>query len=349
VDFHATYMYRCLQLALNGRGTTAPNPMVGAVIVHEGKIIGEGWHRKAGEPHAEVVAVESVKDKSLLKESTLYVNLEPCAFHGRTPACSTMIIREGIPRVVVAVTDPHPKVSGKGIDMLRRAGVEVITGVLEKESRELNRIFFTNQTRQRPYVVLKWARTADGFLAGPGGEPVTITSVWSRQLVHKWRSELGAILVGRRTLENDNPRLDSRLWDGRKPVPVVLGSHLSRANYLLARLHARVFVWPGPEDEVAPPFEKIEGESLEDMLRELYRKGITALLVEGGTRTLETFLAEDLWDEARIFTSPRRLGEGLPAPTEPRGRWIRTETVGGDKLDYLVHPRNLFVHEGIYL
>jgi len=344
-----TFMQRCLQLALNGKGLTYPNPLVGAVIVRNGEVIGEGWHRQAGLPHAEVMAVRSVKNKTWLKESTLYVNLEPCSFHGRTPACSTMIIREGIPRVVIGTTDPNPRVSGAGIEMLRNAGVEVISGVLEKESRELNRIFFTNQQHRRPYVLLKWSQSADGFIAGPGGKTITISHIWSRQLVHKWRSELQAILIGRHTLDNDNPQLNSRLWNDRSPVPVILTSAPLATDYRVAQIHSRIFIWPGASGELNPPYEKLEADNLADMLRELYEKGITSILVEGGRETLQSFLDTGLWDEARIFTSPVRLHDGITAPALKNARWLKTETVHTDKLDYYTRIDNPYVYEGAYL
>ena len=344
-----TYMYRCLQLALNGKGTTFPNPMVGAVIVHEGKVIGEGWHRQAGLPHAEVMAVQSVKDKKLLKNSTLYVNLEPCSFHGRTPACSTMIIREGIPQVVIGTTDPNPQVSGAGIAALRQAGVEVVTGVLEKESIELNRIFFTNQKERRPYIVLKWAQSADGYIAGKNGKQVLISHTWSRQLVHKWRSELPAILIGRHTLENDNPRLDTRLWNGRNPVPVILKSRIPDGAFQLSRYHNIIYVWPGKTGEIKAPYEKIVADDIRGMLARLYDKGISAVLVEGGRQTLQSFIDAGLWDEARVFTAPRRLGEGIAAPRLSGERWLKTDFIATDKLDYYAARQNAWIHEGAYL
>src|SRR5699024_7490427 len=223
------YMKRCLQLAENGLGTTYPNPLVGCVIVWKDHIIGEGWHRKSGEPHAEVNAINSVKDKSKLREATLYVNLEPCSHYGKTPPCSDLIIEKELKRVVVGSTDPNPKVAGRGIAKLRQAGIEVATNCLETESQYLNRRFFTFQQQKRPYIILKWAQTRDGFIAPEtqtSGKPFWITNPYSKQLVHKWRSEEEGILVGRKTAIKDNPQLNVRLWTGQNPTRVLIDPDL---------------------------------------------------------------------------------------------------------------------------
>jgi diaminohydroxyphosphoribosylaminopyrimidine deaminase/5-amino-6-(5-phosphoribosylamino)uracil reductase len=345
------YIERCFQLALNGRGTVYPNPLVGAVIEHEGNVIGEGWHRKSGEPHAEVMAVEAVKNKSLLKEATLYVNLEPCSFYGKTPACSTMIIEAGIPRVVISNLDPNPKVSGSGVEMLRRAGVEVITGVSEAQGKELNRIFFTNQTRQRPYVVIKWAQSADGFIAGKNGKSVIISGIASRQLVHRWRSEFETIVIGKNTLENDNPRLDVRLWAGRNPVPVVLGYSPKIKSSLVYEIHNKIYVadkeFISIDDE---KLKRIQTNSIEQVLKSLYDEGFSTVFVEGGRKVIDSFLERGLWDELRVFTSPGLLKEGLRGPQLPQDVIrIKTERVGNDILDYYANVQNAFVNDGRYL
>ena len=350
MDTHSHFMRRCFQLAQNGKGTTYPNPLVGAVIVHRGHVIGEGWHRKAGEPHAEVMAVQSVRDKSLLKDSTLYVNLEPCSFHGRTPACSTMIIREKIPRVVISTLDPNPKVSGAGIEMLREAGVEVVPGVLEKEGKELNRIFFTNQIKRRPYVILKWAQTSDGFIAGENGKKVLISNIWSRQLTHKWRSENQAVLIGKNTLIHDNPRLDARLWNGRRPVPVILGYSDSIFTSNLYKIHEKIFIVDHAKKVSDKKLHFIRVRELEEMLQALYENDITIVFVEGGSNVLNQFLNKGLWDELRVFTANKRLIKGLKAPALPaRIRQIGCEKIAGDILNYYAHPENDLINEGRYL
>jgi diaminohydroxyphosphoribosylaminopyrimidine deaminase/5-amino-6-(5-phosphoribosylamino)uracil reductase len=347
---HEIYMRRCFQLALNGRGTTAPNPMVGAVIVHDGRIIGEGWHYKAGLPHAEVMAIESVKEKALLKESTLYVNLEPCSHHGRTPACSTRIIREGIPRVVIANRDPNPLVAGRGVEALRRNGIEVIEGVLEDEGNELNRFFFTCHRHKRPYVILKWAQSADGFIAPPGGRNVKISSLYSRLLVHRWRSAIQSILIGRHTLDADRPRLDARYWDGNDPVVVVLGGKKPyEEDYPLFSGKRKLIVF-GKE---APPARSQAAHypyaTVQTVLKTLCRHDIQSVLVEGGSHVLQQFIAAGLWDEARIFTAPHVLGEGVKAPLLPQKKWLFTRFVDKDKWEVFVHPANQYLVYGRYL
>jgi diaminohydroxyphosphoribosylaminopyrimidine deaminase/5-amino-6-(5-phosphoribosylamino)uracil reductase len=279
------YMYRCLQLAAYGRGFTAPNPMVGAVIVHQDKIIGEGFHRKYGGPHAEVNAIASVKEEQFLKESTLYVNLEPCSHYGKTPPCSELIIRKQIPRVVIGQIDPFPEVSGKGIGKLEAAGIEVVCGVLEKECCELNKNYLTFTGEHRPYIILKWAQSADGFMdkfreEGDGRKPVKFSGAFTQMLVHKLRAEEAAIMIGKRTKLLDKPALNVRFWKGNDPEKIVADS----------------------------------SRTLQSQLQELYEKNIQSLIVEGGSKLLHAFLAEDLWDEMQIEIAPVFLGEGVRAP-----------------------------------
>ena len=288
------YMRRCLQLARNGEGMTMPNPMVGAVIVHDGRIIGEGWHRRYGGPHAEVNAVRSVRpeDETLLPLSTIYVSLEPCSHWGKTPPCAELLVEKGFRRVVVGCLDPNEKVRGRGIQRLREAGAEVVVGVLEKECRWLNRKFITFHTLHRPYITLKWAESADGFIDRmrnnrADGEPVKFSTPWTQMLVHKLRATHEAILVGRRTWELDQPSLTTRLWPGQSPQKVILSSSGTSPDALIR------------------PYQSI--------------------LVEGGAQTLQFFLDSDLWDEVYIEHSGIVLGGGVAAPQikrDPKGRPI---------------------------
>ena len=289
-DFDISIMRRCLELAKLGMGYTAPNPMVGAVIVHEGKIIGEGYHHRYGEAHAEVNAIRSVKNVELLKSSTIYVSLEPCSHYGKTPPCADKIIEMGIPRVVVGSTDPHDKVNGKGIEKLRNAGIEVVTGVLEGECDFLNRRFFTYHRQGRPYIILKWAQTDDGFMdidrdQNPDGK-YWITRPETGVLVHKWRSEEQAILIGYNTYRNDQPQLTTRHYPGNSPK-----------RYIMAQ----------QPDSLSP----IEGftflpDDLPIAMKRLYDERILSVIVEGGRKTLDQFIGAGLWDEARILTAPVR-------------------------------------------
>jgi diaminohydroxyphosphoribosylaminopyrimidine deaminase/5-amino-6-(5-phosphoribosylamino)uracil reductase len=284
------YIHRCLQLAAYGREFTAPNPMVGAVVVHNEKIIGEGFHRKYGGSHAEVNAITSVKDERLLKNSTLYVNLEPCSHYGKTPPCSELIIRKQIPRVVIGQIDPFPEVAGKGIKKLREAGIEVICGVLEKECKELNKNYLTAIQQHRPYIILKWAQSADGFLdkfrkEGDGQKPVKFSNSFTQILVHKLRAEEAAIMIGKRTKLLDKPTLNVRFWKGNDPERFIADS----------------------------------SKTLQKQLNELYSRDIQSLIVEGGSKLLQSFLAEDLWDETQIEIAPVFLGEGIQAPVLTNG------------------------------
>lgn len=304
-------MRRALQLAANGRGFTSPNPMVGSVITLDGKIIGEGWHRRCGGPHAEVNAVNSVADKELLRRSTMYVTLEPCSHYGKTPPCADMIVRMGIPRVVVGSLDPNEKVSGRGVKRLRDAGVEVVTGVLEDECRALNVKFMTAHTLRRPYVMLKWACSADGFLdcdrTSADSAPRFSTPL-SLAMMHSLRSEFDAILVGSETVVRDNPSLTVRLMPGHSPRPVVLDRRCRiDRSFILGQNPETVFL----RGDIA--------SSIPAMLDELFSRGITSVMVEGGATVLQSFLDSGLWDCARIEISPLSLGSSgrthLPIPS----------------------------------
>lgn len=304
------YMRRCLQLAANGLGRTSPNPMVGAVIVSGGRIIGEGWHHKAGEPHAEPNAIASVHDPSMLRHSTLYVNLEPCAHYGKTPPCAEKIIRCGIPRVVVGCPDPFPQVSGKGVRMMREAGIEVVCGVEEEACRQLNRRFFRFHLSKRPYIVLKWASTADGFTDSfrpeySDGEdiieqPLRISDTFCTLLAHRLRSQCDAVLVGSRTALQDHPSLSVRHW------PLLRSQEPAR--YCLDRHGKAVLTLQ------AQGIEPLNCPDLPSLMDFLYQKQIQSLLVEGGSTLQNILIQQDLWDEIHVEQSPLRIGDGHPAP-----------------------------------
>jgi diaminohydroxyphosphoribosylaminopyrimidine deaminase/5-amino-6-(5-phosphoribosylamino)uracil reductase len=324
---HETFMRRCLELAATASGHTAPNPMVGAVVVCDGRIIGEGFHRQYGEPHAEANAIRSVREPELLERSTLYVNLEPCSHHGKTPPCTDIIIASRIPHIVVGSSDPNPKVSGKGIETLRAAGCSVTEHILEKDCERLNIRFMTFHRKHRPYIVLKWAQTADGFIdviRNPDviGRPTPITGWYEQALDHKWRSEEQAVMVGTNTALKDNPFLNIRCWHGRQPLRVVLDRQLR----LPASLHlfdetqpTLVFTEKEQPDTsqityATVPFDEHLPQRILD---ELYSQHIISVMIEGGTRLLQSFIDAGLWDEARIFTGKVMFGNGVKAPVMP--------------------------------
>ena len=296
------FMRRCLQLARCGEAGAPPNPMVGAVVVCDGRIIGEGYHRCCGGPHAEVNAISSVKEKHLLSRSTIYVSLEPCAHYGKTPPCADLIVRSGIPRVVIGCTDPFAKVNGLGIKKLKDAGCEVLVGVLEDECRKLNRRFFTFHQKHRPWITLKWAQSEDGFIGKD--ERVILSNALTQTLVHRLRARNGAILVGTRTALIDNPTLTTRYWTGPSPLRLTIDRH----GILPPTLHLK---------DNSTPTVIYSHESIEEILADLYNRGIQSLIVEGGTKLLQSFIDAGLWDEARIETAPVRLGEGVKAPVLP--------------------------------
>lgn len=338
---HTPWMRRCLELAAMGSSYARPNPMVGAVLVHEGRIIGEGYHRRYGEAHAEVRCLASVPEalKGCIPSSTMYVSLEPCAHYGKTPPCADRIVDEKIPRVVVGCRDPFAEVSGRGIARLTAAGVDVITGVEEAACRELNRRFFVFHEKKRPYVVLKWARSPDGFVALPGYRSVRISSPVTDRLVHRWRGEEAAILVGSRTAEYDDPELTNRLWSGQDPLRIVL----DRSGRLPE--HLRLFQGPAPTwvftREVRRRKGNVEWLSvfppqrfLEEVLGILHDRKVLSVLVEGGAAILGAFIAAGLWDEARVITGHDFLREGLAAPVLPGAAPVAEEQVGRDRITY---------------
>lgn len=335
------YMLRALELAENGLGQVAPNPMVGCVIVHGGKIIGEGWHQRYGEGHAEVNAVKSVTNKKLLSESTVYVSLEPCSHWGKTPPCSNLLIEHKVKEVVVCNTDSNPLVSGGGLQRLKEAGVTVRWGVLEEEGRWLNRRFFTFMEKKRPYIILKWAQTADGLMARSNYDSKWISSPFARKLVHRWRAEEPAIMVGRQTVEYDNPQLNVRDWpvDGRDPLRIIIDRQL--------QLKGDFKVFDGRQPTICYNLVKSQAQEnltyaqlneesfLRELMHDLHQRGIQSVMVEGGAKLLERLMEEELWDEARIFTAAKTFGEGYYAP-RPKGKLWQSQTVAEDRLDIFV-------------
>ena len=321
------YINRCLQLAKKGLGTTYPNPLVGSVIVHNNLIVGEGWHRKAGEAHAEVHAINSVKDKLLLKESTIYVSLEPCSHFGKTPPCANLIIKHGIPNVVIGTQDPFSKVQGRGIKILKDAGCNVHVGVMENACQELNKRFFTFHNHKRPYVILKWAQTANAFIAPKKRDsqhPVWITNAYSRQLVHKWRSKEQAILIGTTTALDDNPSLTTRDWTGNNPKRLVI----DRTNILPESLN----VFNEAAETIRITETDFDFKNLSKSITDYcYAKNIQSLIVEGGRQTLQTFIDANLWDEARVFEGTLSFESGVKAPVF-RGELSTTIDIKGDIL-----------------
>jgi len=342
MNTHEKYMKRCLELAKNGLGTTSPNPMVGAVIVHDGKIIGEGWHRKAGEPHAEPNAINSVKNPELLKESTIYVSLEPCSHFGKTPPCTDLILEKEIPNVVIGIMDPFAKVCGNGINKLKQHGRNVTVGVLEKECEEINKRFFTFQKENRPYIILKWAETKDGFIdiirdENSENKPTWISNKYSQQLVHKWRSEEDAILVGTNTAIKDNPKLNTRSWKGKNPTRVVLDRTLRiPKDYSLFDDSVKTIVITGIDKENSTNtfYEKIDFSSdtfINELMEVLVKHQIQSIIIEGGNKVLKTFIDANLWDEARIFIGQNTFGKGINSPMIS-GKIISEKNIEGDKL-----------------
>lgn len=312
MKIHQKYIKRCIELAKNGLGTTYPNPLVGSVIVFNNEIIGEGWHRKSGEPHAEVNAINSVKDKSLLSKSTIYVSLEPCSHFGKTPPCCDLIIANKIPNVVIGTLDPFAKVAGTGIKKLIEAGKNVTVGILEDECNELNKRFFTFHNKKRPYIIVKWAESEDGFIAPLSKEkkePVWITNEFARQLVHKWRSEEQAILVGTNTVIEDNPSLTTRDWFGNHPIRIVLdqNNRISKESYIFDNQVKSITI---TKENIN--FNNNIALEITDFL---FNEGIQSVIIEGGRQTLQTFIEANIWDEARVFRGEIYFKSGTKAPT----------------------------------
>lgn len=321
---HEYYVTRCIELAGMGLGRTAPNPLVGSVIVNNNRIIGEGYHRGYGLPHAEVNAIQSVTQKDLLKNSILYVNLEPCSHKGKTPPCADLIIETGIPEVIIGMTDPNPVVSGKGVQKLKSAGIKTTVGVLEDACFEVNRRFCTYHQKKRPYIILKWAQTKDGFIDmnrnhSYPAEPAWISNTVSKMLVHKWRSEEQSILVGTNTAMLDNPRLTVREWPGSSPIRMVIDRNLRLPEQLHLFDHSeKTWIFNALTDKETgnTQFIRIDfsNHMLEHLMDYLYEKEIQSVFVEGGKKLIDSLLAEGLWDEARVIIGDKIFKSGVPAP-----------------------------------
>ncbi|MEO8822109.1 MAG: bifunctional diaminohydroxyphosphoribosylaminopyrimidine deaminase/5-amino-6-(5-phosphoribosylamino)uracil reductase RibD [Ginsengibacter sp.] len=335
------YMDRCLQLAKLGAGNVAPNPMVGALLVCGETIIGEGYHKKYGESHAEVNCINCVAEanKSLIEKSRMYVSLEPCSHFGKTPPCSNLIIQQKIKKVVIGCRDIYEKVDGKGIEMLRDAGVEVVMGVLEKESKDLNKRFFTFHQKKRPSIILKWAQSNNAKIGSENGERIFISNEYSNRLVHKWRSEEAAILVGKNTALKDDPELTTRLWKGKNPVRIVIDLNLElAATSKLFNVEAKTMVYNLLKNSTKENVEYIQllrEDFLEQMLLSLYQNNIQSVLVEGGAKTLQSFIDNNLWDEARVITNREMVIEkGINAPGMNHFDLTRQEKYFSDTIDY---------------
>ena len=341
MDDEVLYMQRALELAAQGLGSVSPNPMVGCVIVHKNQVIGEGWHQRYGESHAEVLALNQVKDKRLLPESTLYVTLEPCSHHGKTPPCSDRIIRDRVGRVVICNKDTNPLVGGKGIKKMLAAGIEVENHMLAEEGRQLNKRFFTFHEQQRPFIILKWAQTADGFIARENFESKWISNKLSRKMVHKWRTEEDAVMVGTNTANYDNPRLTARDWKGKNPLRVVIDKNL--------RLDSKLFLFDRSQSTLCYNLRRNSNEDnleliklnadnfLPSLFRDLYEKRIMSVMVEGGSGLMQSLINEGLWDEARVFESKTTFGSGICAPDFRHSQMTGKTKIGEDELKVYRH------------
>ncbi len=326
-------MLRAIALAKKGLGQVSPNPLVGCVIVHQNRIIGEGFHQQYGQAHAEVNAIASVLDTDLLKESTLFVTLEPCAHHGKTPPCADLIIEQKIKKVVIGSGDPFLEVNGEGIKRLRAAEVQVVENFLEPECSSMNRRFLTSVKKGRPYIILKWAQTSDGFIARENYDSKWISNQYSRQLVHKWRGEEDAILVGKNTVNHDDPALTTREWVGKNPIRIVLDHDLKISNkkYQIHNDEAPTFIFNTRKHE--NNFVKFDG-SLASLMLQLSELKIQSIIIEGGARTLSDFIEAGMWDEARIFTAEKTFGKGIIAPTL-KGEVFEERDILGDRLQII--------------
>jgi diaminohydroxyphosphoribosylaminopyrimidine deaminase / 5-amino-6-(5-phosphoribosylamino)uracil reductase len=348
MKIHEQYMYRCLELAKLGAGNVAPNPMVGAVLVYEGRIIGEGFHQQYGQSHAEVNCLNNVAeaDRNLIDRSTLYVSLEPCAHFGKTPPCTDLIIQNKIPKVVIGTRDPFEAVNGKGIEKLLAAGIEVIQNVLEDECRELNKRFFIFHQLHRPYILLKWAQTADGKIGSGTDQRLMISNEYTNRMVHKWRSQESAILIGTNTALQDDPSLNVRSWKGNNPVRLVIDMNLSLPSSLKVfngKQRTIVFNKIKHEEQDTLSYYQLTNEIslVHQLLHACYQLNIQSVLVEGGAKLLQSFIDESSWDEARIITNTTlHAGKGLAAPVIPASTELRKENIHTDSIAYFANNAN---------
>ncbi len=316
-DNHKKYIERTFYLAKKGLGNVSPNPMVGCVIVKNNKIIAEGYHKKFGDKHAEINAINNVKNSKDIEGSTIYINLEPCSHHGKTPPCVDEIIKHSPYKVIISSLDPNPLVNGEGIRKLKENGIEVEINCLEKKEKELNRRFYKNQKKKLPYIILKWAQTEDGFIAKQDGNSRWISNETSRMLVHKWRAEEPGILIGVNTANLDNPNLTVRSWNGKNPTRIVVdpNNKLKNDAFLLRDSHSTLIFNKLIEKKIKNKlYIKINPFNLKMILSDLYKKGVSSILVEGGASTLNHFIKDNLWDEARVFISKTKFKNGILAP-----------------------------------
>ncbi len=344
-------MHRCIQLALLGKGTVAPNPLVGAVLVYDGNIIGEGYHAKYGEAHAEVNCLNSVleQNKLLIAKSTLYVSLEPCTHFGKTPPCANLIIERKIPHVVIGCSDSFSKVNGRGIAALKNAGIHVEMGILENDCRNLNSRFFTFFETKRPYIILKWAQSNDGFIAKENGEPYSISNQFTNMLVHKWRAEEASILVGTNTVSTDNPYLTTRNWKGENPVRVVLDANLrlSKLSNIFDSSATTIIINRLKNEKIGNIIYYKVSESqnvVGAILACLYEKQINSVIIEGGSKTLQNFIDANYWNEARVITNEGlTISNGIKAPILKNATLNNTEYIITDRIDFYKNKYNEFL------
>jgi diaminohydroxyphosphoribosylaminopyrimidine deaminase / 5-amino-6-(5-phosphoribosylamino)uracil reductase len=348
---HFLYIQRCIELAQLGAGNVAPNPLVGAVLVYKDKIIGEGFHEKYGEAHAEVNCINSVAKENinLISKSILYVSLEPCTHFGKTPPCVDLILKHNIEYVVIGCSDSFEKVNGAGIEKLKAAGVKVEIGILEKECVKLNRQFFTFHTKKRPYIMLKWAQANDGFIAAENGSPIKISSNFTNKYVHKLRAEMAAILVGKNTVQKDNPSLTTRLWNGKNPVRIIIDSNLElENNFNVFNDETTTIIINKKKDETIGNiiFYKVTEDTsiTEAIIAYLYKLKINAVIIEGGATTIQYFIDANLWDEAIIITNKNlEIKSGISSPQIKNDILLYSENIFADKIDFYKQNNNEFL------